>query len=139
MLGYYGTDEKPIKKLEGEDWLFTGDICYLDSDGYLFFKQRAKNMIKVSGVPVFPSEIEGVVTKVAGVKNAAAIGIPDEAKGEVVKLFVEKEEGVDDNELTERITEQCKEKLIVYAQPRQIVIGPLPLNPIGKVDRKQLK
>lgn len=139
MLGYYGTDEKPIKKLEGEDWLFTGDICYLDSDGYLFFKQRAKNMIKVSGVPVFPSEIEGVVTKVAGVKNAAAIGIPDEAKGEVVKLFVEKEEGIDDNELTERITEHCKEKLIVYAQPRQIVIGPLPLNPIGKVDRKQLK
>ncbi|MCH5164266.1 MAG: acyl--CoA ligase [Clostridiales bacterium] len=139
MLGYYGTDESPIKMLDGEEWLFTGDLCYLDSDGYLFFKQRQKNMIKVSGVPVFPSEVENVVTKIDGVKNAAAIGIPDAQKGEVVKLFVEKADGVNDDELIARIKAECKDKLIVYAVPKQIVICTLPLNAIGKVDRKLLK
>lgn len=139
MLGYYGTDETPVKKLCGEDWLFTGDICYLDEDGYLFYKQRAKNMIKVNGVPVFPSEIENVVTKVKGVKNAAAIGIPDAKTGEVVKLFIEKEEGEDDGELKARVLEVCKSKLIMYAVPKQIEICTLPLNAIGKVDRKLLK
>lgn len=139
MLGYYGTDETPIRKLEGEDWLFTGDLCYLDADGFLYFKQRIKNMIKVSGVPVFPSEIENVVSKVEGVKNAAAIGIPDAQKGEVVKLFVEKRGDTDEADLIERIKAECKAKLIVYANPKEIVIGPLPLNEIGKVDRKLLK
>ncbi len=138
MLGYYETDG-PIKKLEGEDWLFTGDVCYLDADGYLYFKQRKKNMIKVSGVPVFPSEIESVILKIEGVKNAAAIGIPDSIKGEVVKLFVEKADTADENELLKKINAVCKEKLIVYAIPKQIVFMPLPLNMIGKVDRKSLK
>ncbi len=139
MLGYYETDDSPIKKLEGEDWLFTGDVCYLDADGYLYFKQRKKNMIKVSGVPVFPSEIEDVVLKIEGVKNAAAIGIPDSIKGEVVKLFVEKEDTADEKELLNKINAVCKEKLIVYAVPKQIVFMTLPLNLIGKVDRKLLK
>lgn len=139
MVGYYGTDDSPIKVLDGEKWLFTGDLCYLDSDGYLYFKQRQKNMIKVSGVPVFPSEIENFVTKIDGVKNAAAIGMPDAQKGEVVKLFVEKADGVNDDELTSRIMAECKDKLIVYAVPKQIVICTLPLNAIGKVDRKLLK
>lgn len=138
MLGYYGTDETPIKKLQGEDWLFTGDICYLDSDGYLYFKQRIKNMIKVSGVPVFPCEIENVALKIKGVRNAAAIGIPDEVKGEVVKLFVEKEDGFDENLLSEEILAQIKRNLIVYAVPKIIEYRTLPLNAIGKVDRKQL-
>ncbi len=139
MLGYYGTNETPIRQLCGEDWLFTGDICYLDNDGYLFFKQRAKNMIKVSGVPVFPSEIENLVMKIDGVKNVAAIGIPDSQKGEVVKLFVEKQEGVEDEELKNKVIAECKAKLIVYAVPKVIEIRTLPLNSIGKVDRKLLK
>ncbi len=139
MLGYYGTDETPIKKLCGEDWLFTGDLCYLDPDGYLFFKQRVKNMIKVSGVPVFPSEIEKLVVKLDGVKNVAAIGIPDETKGEVVKLFVEKTDEADEEQLRQKVMDECKAKLIVYAVPKVIEFRTLPLNAIGKVDRKLLK
>lgn len=139
MLGYYDSDTSPIKKLEGEEWLFTGDICYLDADGYLYFKQRQKNMIKVNGVPVFPSEIESVISKIEGIKNVAAIGMPDSQKGEVVKLFVEKDDGADEKELLNKIRAACKEKLIVYAIPKQIVFMPLPLNIIGKVDRKLLQ
>lgn len=139
MLGYYGTDETPIKDLCGQPWLFTGDVCYLDEDGYLFFKQRAKNMIKVSGVPVFPSEIEGVVTKIAGVKNAAAIGVPDAVRGEAVKLFVESDAGVSEPELEAKIKAACAQKLLTYAQPQTIEFCTLPLNAIGKVDRKKLR
>lgn len=137
MLGYYGTDEKPVRQLCGKDWLFTGDICYLDSDGYMYFKQRAKNMIKVNGVPVFPSEIENVVAKISGVKNAAAIGVADADKGEVVKLFVEKGDASEE-ELTLLIKNECKAKLTPYAQPVYIEYCILPLNAIGKVDRKSL-
>lgn len=139
MLGYYDSDESPIRKLEGEDWLFTGDVCYIDADGYLYFKQRKKNMIKVSGVPIFPSEIEGVVSKIDGVVLAAAIGVPDAKKGEVVKLFVQKADNVDEKTLLKRIETECNEKLIVYAIPKQIEFCKIPLNLIGKVDRKQLK
>lgn len=139
MLGYYGTDQKPIRVIGDKEWLFTGDMCYIDDDGYLFFKQRIKNMLKVSGVPVFPSEIENVVTKIKGVKNAAAIGVPDEQKGEAVKLFVEKSDEISESELKETILSECKAKLITYAVPKQIEFCVLPLNAIGKVDRKLLK
>lgn len=138
MLGYYGTDQTPIREFCGEKWLFTGDLCYLDEDGYLYFKQRIKNMIKVNGVPVFPSEIEEVVSAIEGVKHAAAIGVPDKNKGESVKLFVEPRQNVDESVLRAKIEKICKEKLIVYALPKEIVFGTLPLTNVGKVDRKQL-
>lgn len=138
MLGYYGTDEKPIKQLGDKEWLFTGDLCHLDSDGYMYFKQRTKNMIKVNGVPVFPSEIENVVTKIKGVKNVAAIGVADQSKGEVVKLFVEKNGDISSDELTQIIKCECLDKLTPYAQPAYIEFRDLPLNAIGKVDRKTL-
>ena len=138
MLGYYGTDQTPIREFCGEKWLFTGDLCYLDEDGYLYFKQRIKNMIKVNGVPVFPSEIEEVVSAIEGVKHAAAIGVPDQNKGESVKLFVEPLQNVDESVLRAKIEKKCKEKLIVYALPKEIVFGTLPLTNVGKVDRKQL-
>ena len=103
----------------------------------MYFKQRAKNMIKVNGVPVFPSEIENVVAKISGVKNAAAIGVADADKGEVVKLFVEKGDASEE-ELTLLIKNECKAKLTPYAQPVYIEYCVLPLNAIGKVDRKSL-
>ena len=95
-------------------------------------------MITVNGVPVFPSEIEEVVSAIEGVKHAAAIGVPDQNKGESVKLFVEPLQNVDESVLRAKIEKKCKEKLIVYALPKEIVFGTLPLTNVGKVDRKQL-
>ncbi|MCL2674982.1 MAG: acyl--CoA ligase [Firmicutes bacterium] len=130
-------------------WLFTGDLGYLDADGFLFFKQRIKNMIKVSGVPVYPSEVEEAVESIPWILRAAAVGIPDEKLGEAVKLYVEApirelkkffENPADHDAVKKIITEQCEKKLIRYAVPKVIEIREsLPLNSIGKVDRKKLQ
>ena len=137
MLGYLGEEESPIKEIDGDRWLFTGDLGYM-KDGLLFFKQRIKSMIKVSGVPVFPCEIEEAAMKIAGVSAAAAIGIKDNELGEAVKLFVEYR-GADKDEAIEKIKEACKSRLIKYAMPKEIEIREsLPKTAIGKVDKKKV-
>lgn len=138
MLHYLGEPFCPIKEVEGEKWLFTGDLGYLDVDGFLYFKQRIKNMIKVSGVPVYPSEIEKVVEGIEGVIRCAAIGVPDDKTGEIVKLFVESKTK-DKESLKQNIIKACELNLLPYAVPRIIEIREsLPLNTIGKVDRNKL-
>ena len=72
----------------GDGWLRTGDVGRLDAAGYLFIEDRKKDVIVVSGFKVYPNEIEDVATRQAGVREAAAIGVPDAQSGEVVKLFV---------------------------------------------------
>ncbi len=140
MLGYLGEEHAPFAEEDGKKWLKTGDYGWLNEDGFLFFKQRIKNMIKVSGVPVYPSEIEEAVLAVPGVKKACAVGKDDAVRGQVVKLFVEIDESADEHALSAEIQKICREKLIAYAVPRQIVFrGKLPVNLIGKIDRKKLE
>lgn len=140
MLGYLGDEYSPFAEIDGTKWLKTGDYGWLDADGFLYFKQRIKNMIKVSGVPVYPSEIEAAVLSVDGVKKACAVGMDDAVRGQVVKLFVEPKEGADEGALREKIAAACAEKLIAYAVPKKIVFREkLPVNLIGKIDRKQLE
>ncbi|MCL2556038.1 MAG: acyl--CoA ligase [Firmicutes bacterium] len=137
MLGYLGDISSPIKEINGEKWLFTGDLGYI-KDGLLFFKQRIKSMIKVAGVPVFPSEVEEAAMRVDGVTAAAAIGIEDNTIGEMVKLFVEYK-GTDDK-IEENIRTECEASLIKYAVPKEIVIKDnLPKTAIGKVDKRGLE
>jgi len=137
MLGYLGGEDSPIKEIDGERWLFTGDYGYI-KDGLLYFKQRMKSMIKVAGVPVFPCEVEEVAVRIDGVSAAAAIGVKDSELGEVVKLFVEY--GGSDDGIEDRIRAVCEESLIKYAVPKEIVIKEnLPKTAIGKVDKKGLE
>ena len=72
----------------GDGWLRTGDVGRLDAAGYLFIEDRKKDVIVVSGFKVYPNEIEDVATRQPGVREAAAIGVPDAQSGEAVKLFV---------------------------------------------------
>lgn len=140
MLGYLGEDYSPFAMIDGEKWLKTGDYGWVNEDGFLFFKQRIKNMIKVSGVPVYPSEIEEAVLSVGGVKKACAVGSDDAVRGQVVKLFVEPVENADERGLKEEILRVCREKLIAYAVPKKVVFRErLPVNLIGKIDRKKLE
>ena len=140
MLGYLHEQSAPFVTIDGEKWLKTGDYGYVDADGFLYFKQRIKNMIKVSGVPVYPSEIEEAAGSVAGVAKVCAVGIPDEVKGQVVRLFVECRQGADRASAEREILEACRRRLIAYAVPKEIVFEDrLPVSLIGKIDRKVLE
>ena len=140
MLGYLGESEAPFAEIDGRKWLKTGDYGWLNEDGFLFFKQRIKNMIKVSGVPVYPSEIEEAVLTVAGVKKVCAVGMSDPVRGQAVKLFVEPQAGQSESALAAEIERVCRKKLIAYAVPKKIVFKEkLPVNLIGKIDRKVLE
>ena len=140
MLGYLHEDYSPFEVIDGVKWLKTGDYGWLDEDGYLYFKQRIKNMIKVSGVPVYPSEIESVAMQCAGVKKACAVGVEDAVKGQVVRLYVECRDGADRETCREEILALCRRLLIAYAVPKDIVVlDRLPVNLIGKIDRKALE
>ena len=138
MQGYLNDASYPFAEIGGVKWLKTGDYGYLDADGFLYFKQRIKNMIKVSGVPVYPSEVESAALRVPGVKKACAIGVFDEVKGQKVKLYVQAER--DGEEFRREILAACKEQLIAYAVPKEVVVRDrLPVSLIGKIDRKALE
>ena len=140
MIGYLHEEYSPFEEIGGRKWLKTGDYGWLDKDGFLYFKQRIKNMIKVSGVPVYPSEIEEVAREVTGVRKVCAVGVIDAVKGQVVRLFVECKENADRTACEREILEICRRKLISYAVPKEIIFEDrLPVNLIGKIDRKVLE
>lgn len=124
---------------EGDSWVLTGDYGFLDPEGHLHFKQRLKRIVKVSGIPIMPSEIETLVTAVMGVAEAAAIGVDDVDKGHMIKLFIRMKEPnarLDELELKKKI----KEELSIYAVPKAIeYVADLPHTIIGKIDTLALE
>ena len=119
-------------------WLYTGDIAYKDEDGYVFIVDREKDMALVSGFNVFPREIDEVLMAHPKVKEVAAIGIPDDYRGEVIKAFVTVKEG---ESLTEdELLVYCKDNLVKYKVPAFIeFVDDIPKTPVGKIDKKQLR
>ena len=137
MAGYWGKPDETAKVLFGDGWLRTGDIGRLNAAGYLFIEDRKKDVIVVSGFKVYPNEIEDVATLQEGVREAAAIGVPDAQSGEAVKLFV-----VRSNETltTADVLAHARQHLTGYKVPRHVefVVG-LPKSNVGKVLRRALK
>ena len=88
MAGYWNLPEETAKVFFPGGWLRTGDLGRLSAAGYLFVEDRIKDVIVVSGFKVYPNEIEDIVTRHPGVREAAAIGVDDPQSGEAVKLFV---------------------------------------------------
>ena len=136
MLGYYNQPEETAKTIRN-GWLCTGDIGVMDDDGYFRVVDRKKDMIIVSGFKVFPNEVEDIVQSHPKVKECAAIGIPNEKSGEVVKLFIVKK----DKSLTKNeIIEFCKENLTGYKLPKEIEFrDSLPKTNVGKILRRELR
>jgi long-chain acyl-CoA synthetase len=138
MLGYLGETEQASSAFwtdaTGVKWLLTGDYGFFDADGYLHFKQRLKRIVKVSGMPVMPSEIETILTAYPNVREAAAIGVPDEQLGHVIRVYLalkDKSIPIDERALKQTIQSQ----LSVFAVPKQIIIlDELPKTVTGKVD-----
>ncbi len=145
MNGYLKDEETTNQVLKKDEngvlWVYTGDLGYMDEDGYLYLKSRLKRVIKVSGVPVFPSEVEKVVSSLKEIDKACAVSMKDEEKGFMIKLYVTtKSDVVNKDELTDKIYKLCKEKLIRYALPKKIIyLDEMPLTPFNKIDYRSLE
>jgi long-chain acyl-CoA synthetase len=137
MRGYWNRPDETEKVMLGGHVLRTGDIGYMDADGYVFIEDRKKDMILVSGFNVYPNEVEGVVVTHPGVLEAAAVAQPDERAGEVVAVFVVKK----DPALTEEaLIEHCRKELTGYKVPKRIYFrDELPKTNVGKILRRELK
>jgi acyl-CoA synthetase (AMP-forming)/AMP-acid ligase II len=137
MKGYWNKPEATAETLRG-GWLHTGDIGYLDADGYLYITDREKDMIISGGSNVYPREIEEVICRHPAVFEVAVIGIPDEKWGETVKALVVPREGRSATEA--EIIEHCKRHMASYKKPQSVEFLPaLPKNAYGKVLKRELR
>jgi long-chain acyl-CoA synthetase len=137
MKGYWQRPEETTKILTSDGWLRTGDIARMDEKGYFFIVDRKKDMILVSGFNVYPNEIEDVVAQHPGVREVAAVGVPDEKSGEAVKIVVVKK----DPALTaEMLKQHCRDNLTGYKVPKYIEFrDALPKTNVGKILRRELR
>jgi long-chain acyl-CoA synthetase len=135
MKGYWNVDNTGVF-FEG-NWFRTGDMGVMDEDGYFKIVDRKKDMIIVSGLNVYPNEIENVVSAHPKVFECGVIGVPDEHCGEAVKLFVVKK----DTSLTEQdLKAFCIENFVKYKIPKYIVFtDAIPKSPVGKILRRELR
>jgi long-chain acyl-CoA synthetase len=129
MRGYWN-DQEEIAKVMQDGWLKTGDIGYLNAEGYFTITDRKKDMIVVSGFNVYPNEIENVVATHPGVLECGAVGMPDERSGEAVKVVIVKK---DPNLTSEAVIDACRTQLTGYKVPRHAEFRKVwPKTPMGK-------
>jgi len=137
MLGYWKLPDETAKAIRN-GWLLTGDIGFRDEEGYYFITDRKKDMLLVNGINVYPREIEEVIYKFPGVKEAAVIGKPDPRKGEQPIAFVAPNEGVELE--ADALQRWMRQKLADYKVPRKVVLMPaLPRNATGKILKTTLR
>ncbi|MFB4392228.1 MULTISPECIES: long-chain-fatty-acid--CoA ligase FadD1 [unclassified Pseudomonas] len=138
MKGYWQREEATAEILDGEGWLKTGDIALIQPDGYMRIVDRKKDMILVSGFNVYPNELEDVLASLPGVLQCAAIGVPDEKSGEVIKVFIVAKPGTT---LTkEQVMEHMRANVTGYKVPRFIEFrDALPTTNVGKILRRELR
>ncbi|BDY05439.1 long-chain-fatty-acid--CoA ligase FadD [Ferrimonas sp. YFM] len=137
MKGYWQRPEETDKVLTDDGWLFTGDIGYMDDKGQFYIVDRKKDMILVSGFNVFPNEVEDVVASHPKVLEVAAVGVPHEVSGELVKIFVvAKDPSLTDKELIAH----CRKSLTGYKVPKLVEFrDDLPKTNVGKILRRELR
>lgn len=138
MRGYEGDPEATAATIVEGGWLRTGDIGYMDEDGYFYITDRKKELIKVSGFNVFPREIDELIYAHPKVKEGACVGLPDPYRGERIKAFIVLKPG--ETATVEEFAAYFRERLATYKVPSEVEFRPeLPKNAIGKVVRRQLK
>ena len=137
MRGYSNAPQDTNAALTPDGFLRTGDIGYMTAQGYVFLVDRKKDLIVVSGFNVYPSEVEAVVSSHPGVLECAAVGMPDAASGEAVKLFVVPLDPTLDEQ---SIQDWCARELSRYKRPRAIEFRvELPKSNVGKILRRDLR
>ncbi|MBL8440309.1 MAG: AMP-binding protein, partial [Betaproteobacteria bacterium] len=137
MKGYWQRPEETALVMYPDGFLRTGDMGYVDAGGFVYLVDRKKDMILVSGFNVYPNEVEEAVAMHPGVRDVAAIGVPDDRSGEAVKVFVVRK---DTNLTAEALIEHCRRELTGYKVPRQVEFREdLPRTNVGKILRRALK
>lgn len=126
---------------DGLVWVYTGDLGYMDAEGFIYFKGRAKRMIITSGYNVYPAQLENIIDSLPMVQMSCVIGVPDSYKMQKVKAFVKLSAGCEPTEETkEKILDHCRKNIAKYAMPYDIEFREeLPKTLVGKVAYRQLE
>jgi len=137
MLGYWEHPTETANMIR-DGWVYTGDIGYLDEDGYLFIVDRKKDLIKPSGFQVWPREVEEVIATLPAVADVCVAGVPDAMQGEAVKAWVVLKSG--EKLSAKEIQDYCRTKLVGYKVPKEIEFSEsLPKTMVGKTLRRVLR
>ena len=145
MLGYIGHEEENAQTLrkhaDGHVWLHTGDLGMMDSEGFVYFRQRIKRMIVTSGYNVYPSQLENIIEGHPAVQRSCVIGVKDPLKMQRVKAFIVlKDNCPKDDDMRESIMKHCRANIAKYALPSEIEFrNSLPTTLVGKVAYTQLE
>ncbi len=136
--GYLNKPEATQEVFDAEGWFHSGDIAYMDDDGYAYIVDRKKDMINVGGEKVFPSEVEDMMLAHPKIKDLVIVGIPDEIKGEAPKAFIQLKEG--ESVTAEEIRNFCRARMAPYKVPVAVeFIDEIPRSPAGKALRRLLR
>lgn len=138
MKGYWNKPEETANTFNTDGYFMTGDIGYINEDGFLYITGRKKNMIDVSGLKVYPREVEEEIIEHPAVQEVAIIGVPHAIRGESVKAFVVLQD--DETASEEELIEFCKGRIARYKIPRSVTfIDELPKSAVGKVLHRELR
>ncbi|WP_104522984.1 AMP-binding protein [Blastococcus atacamensis] len=137
VAGYWGKPEETAANLPGGA-LKSGDVGFMNPEGWVFIVDRKKDMINASGYKVWPREVEDVLAEHPAVRESAVVGVPDEKRGETVKAFVSLKPGA--TTTPEELVAHCKERMAAYKYPRMVeLIDELPKTVTGKILRRELR
>ena len=145
MTGYLKNEEETrqtLRKLsDGCIWLYTGDLGYMDEDGYVYFRQRIKRLIITNGYNVYPSQIENFLDGMDEISSSCVIGVKDKRRMHRVRAYIVLKDSVKPSEeLKDRIIERLKEHVALYALPREVIFREeLPKTLVGKVAYRKLE
>jgi len=135
--GYYN-NKVETDKIQCDGWHLTGDIGYLNTDGFLYIMDRKKDMIITGGFNVYSAEVENVINKIPGVRVSQVIGIPSKQWGEAVKALVQKDPQIPIS--AKEISDICRDQLGSVKMPKTIEFrDDFPITPLGKIDKKALR
>ena len=137
MMGYWNNPAETAKQLR-DGWIYTGDLAYMDGDGFVFLVDRSKDLVIAGGYNIYPVEVDGALSAHPKVLDAMCVGLPDEYRGETLKAYIVLKPGATCTE--EEITAYCREKLAAYKIPKLIEFrSEVPRTPTGKPLRRILR
>jgi fatty-acyl-CoA synthase len=138
MLGYYKAEALTRQVLDEDGWYYTGDLGWMDADGYLRIAGRKKDMIIRAGQNIYPAELENTLLTHPKVQMASVVGVPDDIAGEKVVAFIIPQDGSDLSAL--EVLEFCRDHLAPYKIPREVYfVDEFPMTATGKVLKRELR